>query len=142
MNDPRREAESGANFESPSDESVDEYHGIIVQEGLRDPSALDTVTVLGETRGRVWRLLRVGVPERLLPTAIAKMQATLKVEGGVPFYVHFYRRDELVVVFPDRVFRATPRKETWAPMLAYRRAVGIPDGQLDFAPCRFEDETY
>lgn len=142
MSGPLKEAESGMDSESPNVGPGNDYHGIIVQEGLRNPSVLDGVTVLGEKRGRVWQLFRVGVPETLLPTVIAKIQANLRIEDGVPFYVHFYRSDELVVVFPDCVFRVTPRKETWAPVLTYGRSVGLPDGQLDFAPCRFEDETY
>jgi hypothetical protein len=60
----------------------------------------------------------------------------------VPFYAHFYRPRELVVVFPDRVFRLTPQKQSWGPAVAHGRAAGIPQEQLDFHPCRFEDEAW
>ncbi len=119
-----------------------DYHGIIVQEGLRDPSVLNTMTILGRKKGADWLLLRVGVDAGRLSLTIKRMQESLKVEGGVPFYAHFYRPGELIVVFPDQVFRVTPRTDSWAPVLAYGKAHGIPAAQLDFVPCRFEDETY
>jgi hypothetical protein len=119
-----------------------DYHGILVAEGLRDRSVLGTVTLLGTRRGRDWTLLRVAVTEERLALVIARVQRGLRVEGGVPFYAHFYRPCELLVVFPERVFRLTPRKESWAPAVSCGRSVGIPQEQLDFNPCRFEDEAY
>lgn len=118
------------------------YHGIIVEESLRDSSVLNTVAILGRKKGRDWNLLRVGVQEKLLPKVIEQVQRNLRVENGVPFYAHFYRSGELVVVFPDRVFNSTPDKGMWGPAVSYGRSVGIPPEQLDFAPCRYEDETY
>lgn len=119
-----------------------DYHGILVAEGLGDRSVLDTATVLGTKRGRDWTLLRVAVAEERLSTVIVRIQQSLRVEGGVPFYAHFYRARELIVVFPDRVFRLTPQKESWGPAVAYGRSVGIPRAQRDFNPRRFEDEAY
>jgi hypothetical protein len=118
-----------------------DYHGIIVEEGLRDCSIADAVRVLGRKQGKDWSLLRVGVEAKLLPRVIQRLQRSLKVENGVPFYAHFYRFGELIVVFPDRVFRLTPQKDTWGPALAYGRSVGVPLAQLDFEPHRFEDEN-
>lgn len=119
-----------------------DYHGIIVEGSLRERSALEMVKVLGTRKGNDWRLLRVGVTRRTLPAVVERLQKSLTSRQGVPFYAHFYRPGELIVVFPERVFRLTPEKETWAPALAYGRSVGIPIRQLDFHPCRFEDETY
>jgi hypothetical protein len=114
----------------------------VVQESLREPSVLDEVTILGRKKGRDWNLLRVGVEGQLLPEVVEKVRQNLRTEAGVPFYAHFYRAGELIVVFPERTFRLTPRKGTWRPAVAYGRSVGIPAEQLEFAPCTFEDETY
>ena len=123
-------------------EPHDQFHGIIVEESLRDPSLLEGVTILGRRRGRDWTLLRVGVTRGPLKSVIEREQRNLKTEGGVPFYAHFYRPGELIVIFPERVFRLTPDRATWGPVVAYGESAGIPPEQLDFSPCRFEDETF
>ena len=123
-------------------DSEAEYHGILVEEGLSDLSILNAVTILGRKRGADWSLLRVRLKGRMLPSVIGRLQASLKMENGVPFYAHFYRPGELIVVFPQRLFRMTPRKETWKEATDYGKSVRIPVEQLDFAPCRFEDETF
>lgn len=127
---------------TPLLELENDYHGIIVEESLRDRSLLDAVRVLGRRQGRDWGLLRVGVEAKRLPNVIQRLQRTLKVENGVPFYAHFYRPGELIVVFPDRLFRLTPQRDTWGPAVAYGRSVGVPLAQLDFEPHRVEDEDY
>ncbi len=127
---------------APHGGSSGDYHGIIVEESLRDPSVLDAVTILGRKKGTNWTLLRVGVEDQNLPSAIERVQQSLKVEGGVPFYAHFYRRGELIVVFPDQVFHVAPQRDTWTPVQAYGKSRGIPAEQLDFSPCRFDEETY
>jgi hypothetical protein len=58
------------------------------------------------------------------------------------YYAHFYRGTELIVVFRNRVFRVNTDRGTWQEAIAYGKALGIAGRQLDFAPCRVEDETY
>jgi len=142
MSAKRRRAEASTTPQSLGVDSEAEYHGLLVEEGLTDLSVLKSVTLLGRKRGREWSLLRVGLKGRLLPTVIERLQASLRVESGVPFYAHFYRLNQLIVIFPDKVFRLTPEKATWTEVVAYGRSVGIPVEQLDFAPCKFEDETF
>jgi len=134
--------EAATKAPSPRAGSDGNYHGIIVQEALRDPSVLSGVTILGRKKGADWHLLRVGVDAGLLSSTNERVQKSLKVENGVPFYAHFYRPGELIVVFPDQVFHVTPHPDSWASVLSHGKAHGIPPAQLDFAPCRFEDETY
>ena len=121
---------------------TDEYHGIIIQESLVDRSVLRNVRILGHEKGGEWTLLRVGVTSRGIATTIHRIQPRLRIVDEVPFYAHFYRRDELIVVFPRRTFRLTPERATWGPAVRYGRSVGISEDELDFKPCRFEDETY
>jgi hypothetical protein len=119
-----------------------EYHGIIIRESLVDQSVLNVVRILGQRKGGEWTLLRVAVASRRIEGTINRMQQELKVVDGVPFYAHFYRKEELIVVFPRRVFRMKPERGTWGPAVSYGRSLGIPDDELDFNPCRFEDETF
>jgi hypothetical protein len=58
------------------------------------------------------------------------------------FYAHFYRERELIIVFRQRIFNATPDKESWEDAVNYGISVGISPKQLDFSPCRFEDERF
>jgi len=57
-----------------------------------------------------------------------------------PYYNHFYRDNELIVVFKDKVFRITPDRSTWKDTVAYGQTLGIPNDQLVFEPNRFEGE--
>jgi len=123
-------------------EGPDSYHGVVILEGLSDPSVLKAVRILGQRRAAEWTLLRVGVPSRNLSSTLHRIQRRLRIVNGVPFYAHFYRKNELIVVFPRRVFRLRPERSTWGPAVSYGGSQGIPEEELDFDPCRFEDETY
>ena len=118
------------------------YHGIFVQEGLSDPAILRDLMVVGRKQGANWTLLRVEVGGEDFWSLVAKIQSSLKVDGGIPYYAHFYRPGELVVIFPKRVFRIAPETRTWGPAVEYGRSKGIPPAELDFAPCRYEDESF
>jgi len=84
-------------------------------------------------------LLKVEVPAERLRRIIALIQRALK---GKKYYAHFYREGELIVVFKDKVFHIAPEKTTWGDAVGHGLSLGIPRRQLDFKPCRFEDETY
>ena len=83
---------------------------------------------------------------RVRPKKITQMirliQTNLLSENGVPYYAHFYRNNELIVVFPERVFHVPPDRNSWREMVSYGESLGIPKAELDFKPCIFNDETY
>jgi hypothetical protein len=58
------------------------------------------------------------------------------------YYVHFYRDDEVIVAFKDKVLHMTTDKSTWKDVIVHGRGLGIPEKQLDFFPFRIQDETY
>lgn len=120
---------------------MNEYHGIIVKEGLKDRLVLDRMKILGMKKGEKWTLLRVGVDETKVDEVLGLIQKNLVTEPE-SYYAHFYRNRELVVVFPKKVFHLTPERETWQPAIDYGKSIGIPEKQLDFKPCRFGEETY
>jgi hypothetical protein len=119
-----------------------EYHGIIIRESLHDQSILKNIRILGSIGTRRWTLLRVGVERKQLVQVIEMVQGNLLTEDGTPYYAHFYRGKELIVVFPRRVFYMKPDPETWSKAVTYGKSLGIPENELDFSPCRFEEETY
>jgi hypothetical protein len=120
---------------------MNEYHGIIIKEGLKDQLVLDKMKILGTKKGKEWTLLRVGVDETKVDEVLGLIQKNLVTEPE-SYYSHFYRNRELVVVFPKKIFRLTPERETWQPAIDYGKSIGIPERELDFKPCRFREETY
>lgn len=119
---------------------MSEYHGIIITEGLKGQSVLNKMKILGQKKGREWTLLRVGVSENKIDEVVGLVQKSLVTEPT--FYAHFYREEKLIVVFPKKVFYLTPNKETWKSAIDYGKSVGVPEKELDFKPCRFEEETF
>jgi len=116
------------------------YHGILIREGLKNPPVLERLKVLGKKQAGQWLLVKVEVSKEEIEELVKLVQRNLK--RNPTFYAHFYRYNELIVVFPERVFRITPDKATWGPTIAYGESMGIPLKELDFKPCRIEDETY
>jgi len=69
-------------------------------------------------------------PDSRRPADIDRLRAQLKTWR---WYAHFWRGDELVVIYHDARFemdRAGP--STWTPAIEHGKAKGIPDAQLDF----------
>jgi len=114
------------------------YHGIIVDASQKDKTIFDKLKVLGQKEDGGWILYRVEVEKEGLDDLIVRLQENM-VRG---FYFHFYKDKELIAVFKDRIFRTNTNKSTWSEIMMYGKSQGIPKEQLDFFPCRIEDETY
>jgi periplasmic divalent cation tolerance protein len=123
-------------------ETTRDYHGIIIKQSLRDRSILDAVEILGKRTAKDWTMLRVLVRAGQFKNVLKLVQDNLLTENKVPYYAHFYNHQELIAVFPDRIFYVKPDKKTWGPVARYGKSLGIPERELDFKPSRFEDETY
>ncbi len=119
-----------------------EYHGLIVREGIRDPTVFQAMTVLGTKTGQNWTLIKIGIEPKAISRVIREVQSNLLTEKGVPYYAHFYRGEELIIVFPDRVFHVSPEEDSWREAISYGESLGVPRAELDFRPCRFRDETF
>ena len=119
-----------------------EYHGIIVREGIRDKTIFHRMTMLGTKTGQNWTLLKVGIEAKSISQVIREIQPNLLTENGVPYYAHFYNDEELIVVFPEKVFHVSPDKNSWRDAISYGESLGVPRAELDFRPCRFREETF
>lgn len=120
---------------------MSEYHGIVIKESLKDQSVLNKTKILGRKKSVKWTLLRVSVNENKINEVVGLVQKSLVTEPA-RYYAHFYREGKLVVVFPKKIFFLTPKMETWRPAVDYGKSLGIPEKELDFKPCRFEEETF
>ena len=123
------------------------YHGIIINISLKDKSLFKTLEVLGQKKVLLnWLVLyKVSVRPESIDTIIQNLQSILVEQFWFyfpHFYCHFYRDDELIVVFKKKMFRVKTDPATWQEVITYGKSMGIPAKQLDFQPCRFDDETY
>lgn len=73
-----------------------------------------------------WHLYEVEADEQQIDV----LSRNLKPRG---WYVHFWRNDDIIVVFPHRKFLTTHTdKTTRNKAIAYGISIGIPKEQLDF----------
>ena len=116
------------------------YHVRVVSTSFKDPGFIGKWKELGKrpSRSNPWINIKLEVPEERLEELVTEGQKLLISDK---FYFHAYRGNELIVVFPERIFRLTPDKSTWGEMVKYCRECGIPEGQ-DVSPARFEEEDF
>ncbi len=123
------------------------YHGIIVNISQRDRSIFGRLEIIGARRLLCGLLIlykvRVGADQidELIKDVQENMARGILFKKQ-EFYAHFYRNDELIIVFRDRVFRVSTGRASWEEAREYGRRLGIVEKQLDFIPNRFEDEEY
>lgn len=108
------------------------YTGVLVKEGLRRPEILNQLPILGSRRGNHWTMVKVGVPEADLSRAVKLIQATLIEEPT--YFAHLIRDDELIIIFPDRIFTTRKGDRGLREAVQYGLEKGIPAAELDFSP--------
>jgi len=115
-----------------------DYHGILVDVSQKDKSILNKLKILGQKKDGGWILYKIECEPEKIEDIIKQLQKNM-VDG---FYFHFYRDNELIVIFKKRIFRITIEKSSWNEVIKYGKTLNIPKEQLDFFPCKIEDETY
>jgi hypothetical protein len=125
----------------------DDYRGIILNVSQRDKTVFNELNIIGK-KNVVWKLVvlfKVRVPARRLDGLIEQLQSNM-AESFVhfirEFYCHFYRANELIIVFRKKVFKVGIDPSAWRDAIEYGKSLGIPAKQLDFVPHRIEDEQY
>ncbi len=116
------------------------YHGMLVKEGLRRPEILSQLPILGQLLTEKWTIIKFGVPQGDLNRALAMLQTALL--GEPTYYAHVYDGTQLIIVYPERIFRLGQDPCTWKEALSYGLERGIPREELTFRPCCFEEETF
>lgn len=104
------------------------FNGMIVEESLLDPSIMNEIPIdrVQITSPGRWHIYSVVFSEH----QIEHCQRWIKDD---PWYIHFWRDDEIIVIFKDKIFRFSQSdKATWKPALTHGQALGIPEAQLDF----------
>jgi len=62
-------------------ETTRDYHGIIIEQSLRDRSILDNIRILGKKSGKKWTMLRVLVRDDRLENFLKLVQGNLLTEN-------------------------------------------------------------
>jgi hypothetical protein len=127
--------------------TAEEYHGILINRSQRDRSIFAELDVIGRKKFFLGLIVfyKIRVRAQDINTVIKRVQENMSSRFLIKkqqYYAHFYRADELIIVFRDKVFRAATDKKTWKDAMAYGRSLRIADNQLDFVPNRFQDETF
>jgi len=119
-----------------------EYHGIVIDKSLKDKKIIKKLNVIGSKKSTSNKLLqlKISFPEEKLNEMIKFIQENLVTKEK--YYAHFYKGNEVIVIFKDKVFYVSTDKSTWKPIIHYGLSLKIPREQLDMKPCRIEDETY
>ena len=108
------------------------YKGQVVEESLRNNRILNSlhITHVEITKDRNprdrWHIYTVQMTKR----DIDKLSKNLK---GKHWYAHFYKGNELIVAFQNKIFRLKRSEpKTWKEAIEYGLKLGIPKKQLDF----------
>ena len=124
-----------------------EYHGIIINLSQKDQSILNTMNIIGKKKIilNFLVLYTISANSDDIDKVISILQNKMRkrywpiVKG---FYFHFYRNNEMIIVYKDKMFKVTTDPVTWKEAIEYGLKKGISKSQLDYYPCRIEDEKY
>jgi hypothetical protein len=109
---------------------MEKYHGIIINISQEDKSIFNKLKIIGQkTSSKGWILYKIEAKVKELPKTIKQLQDNLKPR----YYFHFYRNDELIVVFKAKIFKIKTDKSTWKEAIEYGKSLRIPKKELDFS---------
>lgn len=125
----------------------DKYHGIVINVSQKDKSIFNGLRIIGSKKLflGIIKFYKIEVDSRQKDEVIASLQKNMSNNLGPfkqEFYAHFYRGTELIIVYRDKTFCVTTEEATWKEAIEHGRSLGIAEKQLDFKPCKFEEETY
>ena len=115
----------------------DDCLGIVIEDSLQDSTALQRLTVLARRLYGAWDFVLVRVPAGELRQQVQHLQQNMVTDDT--WYCHFFRADELLVVFRDATFAIATDPASWTPAIAHGLARGVSRDQLDFHPRTRDD---
>ena len=117
------------------------FLGSVILESLSDPTPLQGLTPVLVRReehpddpdATVWNVRWYYLPEPRVRELAAALAQVMKRK----WYAHFFNRRLLIVIMPDRVFRASALDQaTWEPFVAYGETVGVEPSWTRRVPVR------
>lgn len=117
---------------------MENYHGILVNVSQKDETIFSKLKIVGQKEDDGWILYKIEIKPEEVTEIINDLQNNLSDS----FYFHIYKDDELIVIFKNKIFITKTDKSTWKEILGYGKLLNIPSEQLDFYPCKTEDEKF
>ena len=101
-----------------------EYHGIIINLSQKDKSIFNTVEVIGKRKFLfgLLTLYKVKVSPENIDKVLKAFQTNMSDRIFLrkqEFYFHFYRGNELIIVFRNKIFKVSTDKSSWADAITY-----------------------
>lgn len=117
---------------------MNKYHGIVIKESVK-AEILPKLNILGMKKAsdENFTLLKISFTKEKLGEMITLIKENL---NGDKWYAHFYKDEDLIVIFKDKVFRIKTDKSTWKQAVNYGLKKEIPERQMNIRPVRIEDE--
>jgi hypothetical protein len=124
-----------------------EYHGIVLNISQKDKSIFKRLDVIGNKRALLGLVIfyKIRIDLHQIDEVISIIQSNMGSNFGPirqEYYAHFYKDNELIIAYKDKSFNVTTDRATWAEAISHGKSLNIVERQLDFAPFKFEDETY
>ncbi len=116
-----------------------EFHGIIIDKSLKSTKVLEKLNVLSKKEADGWVLYKISVAEGDLAPTIKLIQESL---SGGSWYAHIYDGTKVFAIFRNRIFEMVNNPVFFRPAVKYGVSIGVPEGQLDFKPNKFEEEDF
>jgi hypothetical protein len=123
------------------------YHGIIINISQKNKSLISTLDVIGKKKSifGIITIYKIEVKVNEINNIINKIQENMAIKIlflKQEFYAHFYRNNEMIIVFREKIFNVILDKNTWMEAINFGKSINIKEKQLDFIPNRFEDEQF
>lgn len=119
-------------LETWSPNNSQHFIGMVIEESLNDPTVLNEISVkkVQITSPGSWHIYTFTTPD----LHVERYMSWIK-DG--PWYMHFWRDNEIVVVFKDRFFTfMKDDPSSRQPAIDHGKSMGIPLEQLDFITTR------
>ena len=127
--------------------NIENYHGIIVNLSQKNKSIFKRLNIVGVRKVLfgIIKIYKIDTSEKEINELIQEIQMNMSksiLMINQEFYAHFYRKNELIIIYRNKIFSVTMDKKTWEEAIKYGRSIGIKEKQLDFIPNRIEDENF
>ncbi len=118
------------------------YTGVVIEESLKDKSALSMVRIVATRVVKVteahgtpyleqWTLHTVEVEEARADEVAKRLMESLRDDDE--WYADFCNEERHYIIFRDRIFKVrTGNEENYREAVEYGLSKGIPEEQLDF----------
>ena len=116
------------------------YHGIIINKQFIDEDYPASFKAFAQKTSGDWQVYGIEISSSDLDQTIKDIQNNLR--PSQPWYAHIYNNQQLIVIFKDKVIRATPDASSWGSVYAHAKRLNIPKAQLNLYPNKFQDEKH